>query len=183
MQFRQRLFGGFRRRDVDRTCTDEPCSYASFWTSGRSPRRAARSATGPDDPAPLDRPFCFHAIERVHHPHETVVDPHLDGVGGPGNRALHPGHFRRARTWPARGRPDPAEDRRGPRRSGAARSRSCRVRAATDRKPLWPPSDPVPRARRPPERQVHVVGDDEQIGNGDLIVTSQRRRPPARSGS
>ena len=65
--------------------------------------------------------------------------------------------------------------RRGPRRCGAAHSRSCPERSAIDRKPLWPPSVPRRARPQPAQRQVDVVADDQEVGSLDLVVPGERR--------
>ena len=98
----------------------------------------------------LRLPSSSGAVERVHHCADAVGRSTSRRHRRPGQSRLQSRSVLPARTWPARGRPDRAAHPRGPRRSGAAHSRSCPACSAIDRSPLCPPSDPFARARNRP---------------------------------
>ena len=160
VQFGQRLFGGFRWRDVDQfVLTDAahmpPYGHqaallrrgseqdASFGRLGLHSSSSARLNTF------ITSPSRRRPTSRRHRP--------------PGQPRLQSRPARRARTWPARGRPGRAASSPRPTPIRSRAYRSSRARSATDRKPLWPPS----RAARP--APATAPGAD-----------SHRRRPPAR---
>ena len=120
----------------------------------------------------------FRAIERVHHLRQPVARSTSRRHRRPGQSRLQSRAVRPARTWPARGRPDRAARLRGPRRCGAAHSRSCRVLGDRSQPVVPALRSARPRAQ-PPQRQVHVVAHDQQVRQRRSCRTAHSRRPPA----
>ena len=174
---RSRRAGGCRRaRTVD---------LPLLLLHGRVDRvRDLRSATSPRPPTwwqgTCDRRSAIPvvcriaAVERVHHRLDPRRDEHLRRIGRARRHALDVRRFVRLEPRRARDPRDRAGRRRARRRPAAAGTPASPRCAMIDFSPLCPPADPRGRARSLPERQLHLVDDDEQVGGVDLEEPRQR---------